>query len=516
MEAALIRASDEWRQTFDATRDLIMLTDGAGRILRANRAVPAFLGLAFREILGSDAVTVFGKVDLPPEGHPLTRNLAGGQRQEAELHLVERGRWMQATADPVHGRAGEIHGAVFTLRDVTERRRAELENRNLQHQLGQMQKMDSIGRLAGGIAHDFNNMLSIMLGYCETAKYRLEPGHPAGEPLETVMNAAEKAAELTQQLLAFSRKQVLTMRLLDLNRVVRQMTRLLGRIVRADIRFELRLAPELGRVLGDRSQIEQVLLNLVVNARDAMPEGGVLSIETAEAVFRPDAPAPCPCVDPGPYVMLIVRDTGVGMPEEVRERVFEPFFTTKEEGKGTGLGLATVYGIVRQHGGYIGVESAPGKGTSFQVCLPASDAEPDEEFLAEAAAALHGSEGILVVDDDKTVRAMLADSLTDFGYRVSAAGSAEEALEILARQGTKIDLLFSDVILPGMSGRQLADRALAADPRLAVILTSGCSDGADDAEERRRLNRPEVEFLPKPLQPSRFLKTIRERLDRVC
>jgi CheY-like chemotaxis protein len=287
---------------------------------------------------------------------------------------------------------------------------------------------------------------------------------------------------------------------------------MLGRVVRADIRFELRPAPELRRVLADRSQIEQVLLNLVVNARDAMPEGGVLSIETADVVFGPDAPPPCPGFDHGAYVMLTVRDTGVGMAEEVRERVFEPFFTTKEVGKGTGLGLATVYGIVRQHGGCIGVESAPGGGTTFQVCLPATDAEPDEEFHVEAAAALHGSEGILVVDDDKLLRAMLVDSLSEFGYRVSSAGSAEEALEILARQGTKIDLLFSDVVLPGMSGRQLAERALAADPQLPVILTSG---HVDEGEEKRRFSRPDVEFLPKPLQPSRVLRAIRERLDRV-
>lgn len=511
IEAALKRASDEWRETFDATHDLIMLTDPSGRIIKANRAVAALLGRGFREIIGQDASTLFGAIALPPGGHPLARTLAGGGGQEAELQFVDRGLWMRATADPVQDGDGALRGAVFTVRDVTGRRRAEEENRDLQQQLGQMQKMDSIGRLAGGIAHDFNNMLSIVLGYGEMAKFRLDDGHPAREPLETVMNAAEKAAALTQQLLAFSRKQVLTMRVLDINQVVRQMTRMLGRIVRADIRFELRLSPGLRHVLADRSQIEQVLLNLVVNARDAMPDGGVLTIETADVVLAPNAPPPCPGIGPGAYVTLTVSDTGIGMTEDVREKVFEPFFTTKEAGKGTGLGLATVYGIVRQHGGCIGVESAPGRGASLKVSLPATDAAPDEEFHAEAAAALRGSEGILVVDDDKLVCSMVGEALASFGYRVSTAGSAAEALEILSRHGATIDLLFSDIVLPGMSGRELAERALAADPRLAVILTSG---HVDDAEEQQRFSRPDVDFLPKPLQPSRFLKAIRERLDR--
>jgi len=511
MEAALIRASDEWRDTFDATRDLIMLTDCAGNVVKANRAVTELLGRPFPEILGCPAVELFADPTVPEGWHPLAGTLAGEGRREGELHLADSGRWVEATADPVHDRDGVLRGAVFTLRDVTDRRRAEEEKRELQQQLSQIQKMDSIGRLAGGIAHDFNNMLSIVLGYGEMAAYRLEEGHPARAPLDTVMNAAERAAALTQQLLAFSRKQVLTMRVLDVNQLVRRMARMLGRIVRADIRFELHPAPALRHVLADRSQLEQVVLNLVVNARDAMPGGGTLAISTRDVVFGPDDPVPCPAIVPGAYVEVAVRDTGVGMSEELREKIFEPFFTTKGEGKGTGLGLATVYGIVLQHGGSICVESVPGAGSTFRVFLPATEALPDEEFGAEAEAALRGTEGVLVVDDNRLLRAMVAESLANFGYRVTAVGSAEEALELLEHRGAEIDLLFSDIVLPGMSGRELAERALAADPRLAVILTSG---HAEEEGELRRAGRPGVDFLPKPLQPSRFLRAIRDRLDR--
>ena len=357
-----------------------------------------------------------------------------------------------------------------------ERQRDNMKRRHqkLEAQLQQAQKMEAIGRLAGGLAHDFNNVLTAIRGYSELATMDLPPQHPSRGNLEEVFKAADRAAALTRQLLAFSRRQVLKPEVLDLNAVVSEIDKMLRRLIGEDIELVTVLAPNLGRVRADRALVGQVLLNLAVNARDAMPEGGTLAIETANVQLSGPARQTRPAFHPGPHVVLSVSDTGTGMPPEVQERIFEPFFTTKEPDKGTGLGLSMVYGIVSQSGGDIEVASEPGQGTTFRIFLP----RVDESAQASAErSATHrvpsGVETVLLVEDEPTVRSFARVVLERCGYRVLEAGSGPEALALAARHPTTIDLLLTDVVMPEMNGRALAERLAGLRPALRVLYMSG-------------------------------------------
>jgi signal transduction histidine kinase len=395
--------------------------------------------------------------------------------------------------------------AVMFL-DVTERRRAEEERLRLEEQLRQSQKMEAVGRLAGGIAHDFNNLLMVIMGHGELLRRGLEEDDPRLRKVQHVMGAAGRAARLVRQLLAFSRKQVLEPQVVDLNVLVSDTARMLRPLLGEDVKVVTRLAPALGSVRVDPAQIDQVLMNLAVNARDAMPEGGTLVLETANVEAPAGDPAP-----PGEKVALVVRDTGHGMDEATRAQVFEPFFTTKAGSGGTGLGLSMVYGIVQQSGGQITVESEPGRGTSFRILLPRADgpgasAEVKPSPRPPAAA----GETVLVVEDEPAIRSLACEMLEGQGYRTLSAGSGEEALGLAIRHAGPIHVLLADVVMPGLAGPALAERFAVVRPEAHVLFMSGY---AGDDLARRGLPEDAVHLVPKPFTAEQLGRRVREALD---
>ena len=397
----------------------------------------------------------------------------------------------------------QLSTANRELRDEIDRRRAA------EAQLVQAQKMEAIGRLAGGVAHDFNNLLTVILGFADMALDSTGADAPTRSHLDEIRNAGLRAASLTNQLLAFSRKQILQPRVIDLKTVVSEMDRMLRRLLGDDIEFATVHGPNLGHVKADPSQIEQVIMNIAVNARDAMPRGGKLTIETAnvhldEAYCRDHVGA-----NPGAYVLLAISDTGHGMTEETKTRIFEPFFTTKELGKGTGLGLSTVFGIIKQSGGNIGVYSEPGHGTTFKIYLPRVE-EAGEKLHAEKHLAARGSETVLLCEDDEKVRVLVRTSLASLGYTVLEAATAEEALLFQNRYAGRIDLLLTDLVMPRMNGRDLADRLRTLLPELKVLFMSGYTEHSivhDGALGQ------DFHFLQKPFTPESLGRRVRELLD---
>jgi nitrogen-specific signal transduction histidine kinase/CheY-like chemotaxis protein len=389
-------------------------------------------------------------------------------------------------------------------RDITERLQLET-------QLRQAQKMEAVGRLAGGVAHDFNNVLTAIFGYADLLADELPADSAARRDLEEMRTAATRAASLTRQLLAFSRQQVLQPVVLNLNDVVENIHNMLGRLIGEDVELETALAGDLGNARADPGQIEQVILNLAVNARDAMPTGGKLTIETANVELDEHYATHHQPVVPGRYVMLAVTDSGIGMDDGTKARIFEPFFTTKEKGKGTGLGLATVYGIVKQSGGYIWAYSEPSHGSTFKTYFPRVDQPVGSVPPArEVGASLAGTETILLAEDDELLRPLARDVLRKLGYQVLDARNAHEALAVAARHDGPVHLLISDVVMPGESGLQLARQLLASRPQLRVLYTSGYTD---DAVVRHGLLDPGLNYLQKPFTTAVLARRVRDVLD---
>ena len=407
--------------------------------------------------------------------------------------------WHNTVLRDEHGTAT---GTLSIGEDVTEHRR-------LEEQFRQAQKMEAVGRLAGGVAHDFNNLLTAILGFSELTMSRLAQDDPVRGELQEVLKAGHRAAGLTRQMLAFSRRQVMLPRVLDLNERVTDLLKMLQRLIGEDVELVPRLAPGLGLVLADPGQIEQVVMNLAVNSRDAMPQGGRLTLETADVELGREELKESPGLEPGPYVMLAVIDTGTAMTDDVKAHLFEPFFTTKEVGKGTGLGLATVYGIVKQSGGHITVESEKGKGTAFRIYLPRAQGERESRTGMAVPRERRGSETVLLVEDEEAVRKLAAAVLRKNGYGVLEAGDGEEALDLLARHPGTIDLAITDVVMPVMSGHEFARRLALESPRTRVIFMSGYTDTA----VHQLIVTSDIPFLQKPFTSGQLLQKVRDLLE---
>ena len=413
-------------------------------------------------------------------------------------------RWARARAFPVRATDGHVDRLVGLVEDITEIKLTE-------QQLQQAQKMEAVGRLAGGIAHDFNNLLTAINGYAELVVNSLGPDHPATPDVQQIYSAGRSAETLTRQLLAFSRRQILQPQIIDLNRVVQRAESLLRRVIGEDIALLVKLTTPLARVSADPGQIEQVIMNLVVNARDAMKDGGALTIETANVTLDEKYTARHPGAAVGPHVMVAVSDTGTGIDEATQKRLFEPFFTTKELGKGTGLGLAMVYGIVKQSRGSIWVFSEPGHGSTFKVYLPVVQAETVERVEVDAVpATLSGTETVLVVEDQAEARSVMREILSRRGYIVIEAVSGPEAVMKSRKHPGAIDLLLTDVVMPGLSGRGVADILHAERPNLRVIYMSGYTD---EVIVHHGILDSGLAFIQKPFTADAFLRKIRQVLD---
>ncbi len=505
------RASEKrYRTLFDASRDGVVVADfETMAITHANPGASRMFGYSEEEF------RTLRVTDLHPKEH-LADILA--KFADRTLTLAIDIPCLRKDGAVVYA---DVNGATVTIddrtsrvgffRDITERKQAERDRATLEKQLHQSQKMEAIGNLAGGVAHDFNNLLSVILGYTSLIVGDLNPGDPLRADIEEVHLAGVRATDLTRQLLAFSRQQMLQPQVIDLNQVVAGMETMLRRLLREDIDLSVRSAKALGRVYADRGQIEQVIMNLAVNARDAMPEGGKLIIETANVTLDAAYVREHIGVTPGRYVLLAVTDTGTGMDAETHARIFEPFFTTKEQGKGTGLGLSTVFGIVRQSGGHIWVYSEAGHGTTFKVYLSRTDDVGAEVApSSDPPAALTGSETILLVEDQEQVRVLARTILRRSGYNVLEAQNGGDAFLICEQFTARIHLLLTDVVMPRMSGRQLAERLHALRPEMKVLYMSGYTD---NSIVHHGVLDSGIAFLQKPITPDALLRKVRKGLD---
>ncbi|MGA1843327.1 MAG: PAS domain S-box protein [bacterium] len=431
-----------------------------------------------------------------------------------ELELIYKDGstvWTENKVRFLYDSNGRATGILGVTRDITERKRAEKEKEIIQTQLLQAKKMEAVGILAGGIAHDFNNLLMVILGYSELLATRLPPGTPLINDIEAIKKAVERGSALTRQLLTVSRKGVMQSTVFEVNTIVGDMEKLLRRLIGEDIHLVSSLAPGPTCVKGDPGQLGQVVMNLAANARDSMPSGGTLTITTGSITLDDDQCRSMADSKPGAFVHLTVQDTGTGMNEETIQHIFDPFFTTKGHGKGTGLGLSIVYGIVKQHDGWINVSSEPGQGTTFSIYLPAFSGESCRKTYSKASACeLRGNrEGILLVEDEDEVREFIEKALHINGYEVFAASNVREALNVFQRQGTRIDLLLSDVVLPDGTGIQLADQLAARNPALQVLLSSGYTEQKSQWDT---ISSKGYGFLQKPYQLAALLNTLQRAL----
>ena len=473
------------------------------KFLRVNHAATALYGYAAEEFEQMSVLEIRPQEQREKAFAYLRELEADAEEHEFWLHQSKNGRTFEVeTISHELMYAGKRVRLVVT-QDISERRQ-------LEGQLRQAQKMEAVGRLAGGVAHDFNNLLMVIKGHTELLLSALEPVAQFTKKIEQIDRAADRATALTRQLLAFSRMQVLQPQVIKLNSIVEEMGKLLPRLIGEDIELVIRTDEDLGTVRADASQMEQVIMNLAVNARDAMPNGGKLVIETANAELDHSYMTSHPLMNPGPYVQLVVTDSGIGMDTETQAHIFEPFFTTKEKGKGTGLGLATVYGIVKQSGGFIWVYSELAKGTSFKIYLPRLDQAEDRAGVTSASMALPmGTETVLLTEDEQDVREIAREFLESGGYRVIEAKDGKEAIRLAAQHRGKIQLLVTDMVMPGMTGQELAVQLQAEHPGLCVVFMSGYSEHA--ATEMTNAD-PSVRLLTKPFSRAALLRTVGEIL----
>ena len=488
--------------------DLIIITDDNGRIEYVNPAFERLTGYSKQEVLGqTPRILKSGEQD-PQIYRELWATIRAGQtyrnvmvnrKKGGESFIVEK------TITPVRNAHGQVTHYISNDRDISERRRLEAA-------LFQAQKMDAIGLLAGGVAHDFNNLLMVICSYAELMQDSIGPGHGLHRNVQEILSAARRATDLTRQLLAFGRKQLQTLQVLDLNSILRDISRMLPRMLGEDVELVIEMQPDLGKVKLDPVQVEQVVMNLAGNARDAMPKGGKLTITTRNVELNEGYVHIRSIVPAGRYILLEVNDSGEGIEPEHLPHIFEPFYTTKEQGKGPGLGLATVYGIVKQSGGFIWVYSEPRMGTTFKVYFPRVERgtrAPQEQDSSVDAQSLHGSETLLLVEDESAVRHPACEFLRQCGYRVIEGRNGLHAVEAAHEYSGHIDLLITDVVMPGMSGGQLAELLLERHPDLKVLFMSGYSE---KVVLRHKISDLHTNFLQKPFTLRALAAKIREAL----
>jgi PAS domain S-box-containing protein len=503
----LVEREELFRLITENAADMIAVVDTTGHRLYNSPSYEKILGYTAKELGGTTAVEQIHPEDRDKvlQAAADARRTGVGTSLEYRMRHKDGGwRTLESRASTIM-KAGQVEKLVIVNRDVTERK-------HLEEQFRQSQKMEAVGRLSGGVAHDFNNLLGVIIGYGEL----VQEGTPGDSPLRScvdeMLKAGHRAASLTRQLLAFSRQQVMDPKVLDLNLVVKDMEKMLKRIISEDIQLKTDLDPALVHIKADQGQIEQVIMNLAVNARDAMPNGGELGLTTCNFHMDQDFVRRYPYpVSVGDYVLLTVTDNGIGMDAATRARVFEPFFTTKEKGKGTGLGLSTVYGVVKQSGGYIEIVSEPGAGATFKIYLPrVEDALDPQKQPAELPDSLHGTETVLLAEDELALRKLSRHLLELCGYEVLEAESGAEALKISREHKHKIHLLLTDVVMPGMSGRALADQLVKQRTETRVVYMSGYT--GQTVGEHGVLAEGSF-FLPKPFTRQALARKVREALD---
>ena len=506
MRKRLIEREELFRLISENAADMIAVVDVDGKRLYNSPAYEKFLGYTTEELRRTSPYDQIHEDDKQKvlEAAKEAKETGSGRRVEYRIRH-KNGQWriLESTASAVRDSRGEVEKLVIVNREITERKQ-------LEQQLFLSQKLEAVGRLSGGIAHDFNNLLGVIIGYSQVLQQTVGANNELREPIDEILKAGERAASLTRQLLAFSRKQVLEPKVLNLNAVVSEVEKMLRRLIGENIELKIDLDRSLGSVKADRSQVEQVILNLAVNSRDAMPDGGTLTIQTYNALLSEKDCERYRYVIPGKYTLLAVSDTGCGMDEETQSHIFEPFFTTKESGKGTGLGLATVYGIIKQSGGFIWVESSLNKGATFRIYLPQVEEAPEAIQKVDGAPAhILTTHTILLVEDEQSLRKLTQKILTDVGYTVFEAKDASQAMEVASGMKTDIDLLLTDMIMPGLSGRALAEKLSPTRPRMKVLFMSGYTDG--EIAPHGVLD-PKMTILRKPFKWEELTKTVKQVL----
>ncbi|HXG68708.1 MAG TPA: response regulator [Blastocatellia bacterium] len=513
-EEALRKSEERYRDLFENANDILYTHDLQGNFTSINKMAELLTGHSRAELVGTNIAEILapGYAELAREN--MKKKLEGTLESSTyDLEIVcKDGRLLPLEVSTrLIYEGGQPVGVQGIARDVSERRQAEEQRRRLEEQLLQAQKMESIGRLAGGVAHDFNNLLTAILGYCQLLQGSLDADDPHQMELKEIESAGARAAALTRQLLVFSRRQKPARKTIDVNDAIANLINMLRRIIGEDVEVRLQVGADVPAISADPLHIEQVVMNLAVNARDAMPGGGQLIIETQGVTLDEEYCSRNLWARPGRYARIVVSDTGVGMDAETRQHIFEPFFTTKETGKGTGLGLAVVYGIVEQHGGFINVYSEPGHGTTFKVYFPA---EPGaiEETVTEAPPVLRGgSETILVAEDEEVLQRLIESVLQGLGYNVLMARDGEEALSLFAANRDRIALLILDVVMPRMGGPELYRRIVAAGGEAPVIFMTGYSSEMLEGDFSGQKN---VSYLQKPYNVVTLVTKVREALDR--
>jgi PAS domain S-box-containing protein len=521
-EEALRESEQRHRALFESMAQGVVYQNADGKIIAANHAAERILGIDLDQMIGRTSMDPRWRAihedghAFPGEQHPAMIALRTGKTVNAVMGVFNprdnEVRWIDIYAVP-RVRQGETdpYGVFTTFTDITERKRAREIHAQLEQQLRQAQKMEAVGQLAGGIAHDFNNLLTTIAGYSELVWEDVKSNEQLRNDINEIRKATERAAALTQQLLAFSRKQIISPRVFDLNARIIDANRMLGRLIGENIELNLAMSDGPCYIEADPSQIDQILINLAVNARDAMPDGGNLTISTESAMLDADYCRTVPDIDPGEYVLIHISDTGYGMSQRTLKRIFEPFFTTKDYGKGTGLGLSTVYGIVKQNRGTIKVDSRPGAGTTISIFIPHADLENHTASPAGNYAELTGKETVLLVEDEDAVRALTEKILSSRGYRVLVADTPDDAIQICQDLQENIDLLLTDVVMPQINGRQLYNKLRTIRPGLRVLYMSGYTA---DVIAKHGVLENDTLFLAKPFTVETLAAKVRETLVR--